>query len=151
MPKASGCVAYLHVADTDILRWPGSTLEATAGASTPLKFLLIAGKPIGEPIVQHGPFVMNTQVRHSLCHSPPADQPICVAQVAVVYFWAKRVAKQQWAPAHCGVVFVDIWSAAVLTRLSHCRVLLQAEIMQAFNDYASGRLQNPKDDVWAAA
>lgn len=24
-------------------------------------FVLIAGKPIGEPIVQHGPFVMNTK------------------------------------------------------------------------------------------
>ncbi|EFJ46046.1 hypothetical protein VOLCADRAFT_81996 [Volvox carteri f. nagariensis] len=33
-----------------------------AGVSGQLvRFLLIAGKPIGEPIVQHGPFVMNTE------------------------------------------------------------------------------------------
>lgn len=49
-----------------------------------LRFLLIAGQPIGEPIVQHGPFVMNTQ----------------------------------------------------------------QEIMQAFADYQSGRLQSNDDNVW---
>lgn len=38
-----------------------SDVEAEAGAEAALKFLLVAGKPIGEPIVQHGPFVMNTR------------------------------------------------------------------------------------------
>lgn len=55
-------------------------------ASKEMSFLLIAGKPIGEPIVQYGPFVMN----HEL------------------------------------------------------------EIAQAFEDYRTGRLQNPTDDPWTA-
>lgn len=37
-------------------------VAAEAGAERDLRFLLAAGKPIGEPIVQHGPFVMNTRV-----------------------------------------------------------------------------------------
>lgn len=58
---------------------------APAEGAEGFKFLLIAGQPIKEPIVQHGPFVMNTQ----------------------------------------------------------------QEIMQAFQDYQSGRLQNPADNPWA--
>jgi redox-sensitive bicupin YhaK (pirin superfamily) len=38
----------------------GDTVEIQAG-SQGARFLLLAGKPLHEPIVQHGPFVMNTQ------------------------------------------------------------------------------------------
>lgn len=39
----------------------GESIIAETGGSDQLKFLVIAGKPIGESIVQYGPFVMNTQ------------------------------------------------------------------------------------------
>ena len=38
---------------------PGEKVVAEGGSGG-LKFLLVAGRPIGEPIVQYGPFVMNT-------------------------------------------------------------------------------------------
>ena len=41
-----------------VLANDGTTLEASTEGT--LKFLLFAGKPIDEPIVQYGPFVMNT-------------------------------------------------------------------------------------------
>ncbi len=39
---------------------PGDTVTLTAGPSG-LRAVLIAGRPIGEPVVQYGPFVMNTR------------------------------------------------------------------------------------------
>jgi redox-sensitive bicupin YhaK (pirin superfamily) len=38
----------------------GERLEVTAGAQG-ARFLLLAGRPLGEPVVQYGPFVMNTR------------------------------------------------------------------------------------------
>ncbi|XP_048333913.2 pirin-like protein [Ziziphus jujuba] len=40
---------------------PGDGLCAWNKSSKPLRFVLIAGQPLNEPVVQHGPFVMNTQ------------------------------------------------------------------------------------------
>jgi quercetin 2,3-dioxygenase len=37
----------------------GDVIEVTAGKDG-AKFLLISGKPLGEPIARYGPFVMNT-------------------------------------------------------------------------------------------
>lgn len=36
-------------------------LTVAAPSDAPVRFVLICGKPLGEPIVQHGPFVMNTK------------------------------------------------------------------------------------------
>lgn len=39
----------------------GDHLRVRAGAQAPLRFMLMAGAPFGEPIVPYGPFVMNTE------------------------------------------------------------------------------------------
>jgi redox-sensitive bicupin YhaK (pirin superfamily) len=39
---------------------PGDVVEVNAGAHG-ARFLLVTGRPLGEPVVQHGPFVMNSR------------------------------------------------------------------------------------------
>ncbi|CAN0858104.1 Pirin-like protein [Linum grandiflorum] len=41
---------------------PGEGMSAwNKSSSKPLRFVLIAGQPLNQPVVQHGPFVMNTE------------------------------------------------------------------------------------------
>ena len=37
-------------------------VELVNRGTAPAKFLLLQGRPIGEPVVQHGPFVMNSEL-----------------------------------------------------------------------------------------
>lgn len=40
---------------------PGDSIKVENKGKEPARFVLIAGKPLNEPVVQHGPFVMNTR------------------------------------------------------------------------------------------
>ncbi|KAL2530093.1 Pirin-like protein [Forsythia ovata] len=40
---------------------PGEGLSVWNKSFEPLRFILVGGQPLNEPVVQHGPFVMNTQ------------------------------------------------------------------------------------------
>ncbi|PHU21249.1 Pirin-like protein [Capsicum chinense] len=40
---------------------PGEGLSVWNKSSKPLRFVLLGGQPLNEPVVQHGPFVMNSQ------------------------------------------------------------------------------------------
>ena len=61
-----GDVVVLTAPDTGItllkrvVALPGDRVEVTAGEAG-ARFLLVAGKPLGEPVVQYGPFVMNSE------------------------------------------------------------------------------------------
>jgi redox-sensitive bicupin YhaK (pirin superfamily) len=50
----------LFGSETLILFGDGDTVYAATDRN-PVRFLLIAGKPIREPVAWHGPIVMNTQ------------------------------------------------------------------------------------------
>ena len=55
-PDAKGIVGPEHV----LLFGDGGSVEITASAG-PLRFLLVSGRPLGEPVAWGGPIVMNTQ------------------------------------------------------------------------------------------
>nr|DAD23585.1 TPA_asm: hypothetical protein HUJ06_025048 [Nelumbo nucifera] len=44
-----------------LLLGSGDGVEAWNKSSKPLRFILVGGQPLGEPVAQFGPFVMNTQ------------------------------------------------------------------------------------------
>jgi len=55
----AGAAAALKTRCAGVLS-AGEDIAVAAGAQG-ARFILLAGKPLGEPVVQYGPFVMNTQ------------------------------------------------------------------------------------------
>jgi len=71
LPAGHNAFAYIYEGDGAVagqpltahelaVLGPGDGFALTAG-SQGARFILVAGRPIGEPIVQYGPFVMNTR------------------------------------------------------------------------------------------
>ncbi|KAF5452041.1 hypothetical protein F2P56_027080 [Juglans regia] len=56
IPNSSPVAAH-HV----LVLGPGDSVSVWNRSSSKLRFVLIGGQPLNEPVVQHGPFVMNTQ------------------------------------------------------------------------------------------
>ena len=48
-------------ADGDLVLFGDGEQIAVSTEKEPVRFLLMAGKPIGEPVAWYGPIVMNTQ------------------------------------------------------------------------------------------
>ena len=76
MRRGHACLAYLFegsalfgtaqgedwvVAHPQLIVFDDGDYVEVRAAETGIRFLLISGKPLGEPIARYGPFVMNTK------------------------------------------------------------------------------------------
>jgi redox-sensitive bicupin YhaK (pirin superfamily) len=70
VPEGHNAFVYVYEGSLDIagraLQWRqagilGAGSLVTLKATEPTRAILVAGKPINEPVVQYGPFVMNTR------------------------------------------------------------------------------------------
>ena len=70
LPAADTLLAYVYEGSLDVgstiqkgqlVRFSAGEQVTLKGGATGVRLLLLAGTPLGEPIVQHGPFVMNTE------------------------------------------------------------------------------------------
>jgi len=50
-----------EIEHTRLVVWDDGDLVQVTTAGSPVRFLLVSGKPLGEPIARYGPFVMNTK------------------------------------------------------------------------------------------
>ena len=65
----------------------GDGLSVWNMSSRPLRFVLVAGQPINEPVVQYGPFVMNSE---SEIHNTIEDYQFCKNGFEMGKYWRSQ-------------------------------------------------------------
>ena len=60
--EGRGVFGHVHeAADRDLVSFDDGTLVVATAPGAPVRFLLVSGRPIREPIAWRGPIVMNTE------------------------------------------------------------------------------------------
>lgn len=70
-----------------VILGPGDGASVWNKSSKPLRFVLIGGQPINEPVVQYGPFVMNTQAE---IEQTIEDYHYCKNGFEMAKFWKSK-------------------------------------------------------------
>ena len=82
LPVAAGHLVRLTGAGLLTLRAAEAETAAAPGEGLGVGALFIAGRPIGEPIVQHGPFVMTTREEIMQCFNDYQRGELCQKQLS---------------------------------------------------------------------
>ena len=142
-------VVMLSLAVQALVLGKGDRVTAATDNEGGMRFLLIAGRPIGEPIVQVHCLSASISVT-SADYMLPSWGHFCCICLRPVNGRMLRCSNQTETPS-LPLLMRKRLTIVLLVQYGPFVMNTTEEIEQAFHDHQRGLLQNPRDDVWAAA